>query len=166
MTRRTYTDEEKGEALALYVEEGPTAVEAALGIAKSTVHTWAVAEGLRTVRNERMAEAREAIAADRAVLRERLRTELVAKALDLLGRMDEEHIDFRGKDAVQVTFPKASASGCQSYATAAAILLDKYRLEMGEATGRQEHTVETTTDRELRALVAEMRPDLAERVDS
>lgn len=162
MTRRTYTDEQKAEALDLYVTDGPTAVQEQLGIPKATVHGWAATEGLQTVRNEKTMAATQAIAMDRALNREQLRSALIAKALDLLGRMDEEHIDYRGKDARVVKFEKAPADACKSYATAAAILLDKFRLEMGESTARTEHTVETATDRALRELVEQFRPDTAD----
>jgi len=162
VSRNTYTDEQRQEALALYVDEGPTAVEAALGIPKETVHYWATKEGLRTVRQAKTGAATQAVMADRALKRERLRTELVTKALDLLDRMDQPHIDYRGKDATKITFDRPPADACKAYATAAAILLDKYRLEQGEATGRHEHTVETSTDRALRELVEQMRPDTAD----
>lgn len=153
MARRTYTDEQKAEALALYVEAGPTAVAVQLGIPKQTVQQWARADGLRTVRNERTAEAVEAARVDRELTRERLRDAMLAKALDLIDRMDDEHIDFRGKDAKRVTFPKPSPSGCQSYATAAAILLDKVRLELGEVTGRTEVRSTDQLDAEIEQLL-------------
>lgn len=153
MERRTYTNEEKAEALALYAAEGPTAVQRHLGIAKATVSNWARANDVRTVRNERTAAATEAIRLDREQTRERLRDEMLRRALDLLDRMDQEHIDFRGKDAKRVTYPKPSASGCQAYATAAAILLDKFRLEVGEVTGRTETTTRDHLDREIEHLL-------------
>lgn len=154
MGRRTYTPEQKAEALELYATDGPTAVQERLGIAKATVSDWARANGIRTVRNERTAEAVEAARVDRELTREKLRDAMLAKALDLIGRMDEEHIDFRGKDAKRVTFPKPSASGCQSYATAAAILLDKVRLELGEVTGRTETVATDQLDREIEQMLA------------
>lgn len=162
MGRNSYTDEQKAEAIALYVEEGPTAVEMLLGIPKQTVHMWATKEGVRTVRTTKATAATEAIAADRLLHREQLRSELIAKALDMLNRMDDEHIDYRGKDCTRVSFPKAPADACKSYAMSAAILLDKFRLEMGETTGRSEVTVETSTDRGLRELIEQMRPDTAD----
>lgn len=156
MARRRYTDEEREAALALYAEQGPTAVQEQLGIPKQTVQSWARADGVRTVRNERTAEAVEAARLDRELTRERLRDAMLAKALDLIGRMDEPHIDFRGKDVTKVTFPKASASGCQAYATAAAILLDKFRLEVGEATNRTETHTTDQLDRDIEALLAKL----------
>lgn len=158
MARRTYDDATKAAALELYTTHGPTAVQDQLGIPKATVAGWAASNSVRTVRNETTAAATEAIAADRALKREALREAMLDRALDLIGRMDEEHIDFRGKDAKRVIFPKPSASGCQAYATAAAILLDKVRLELGEATGRHEvhHHEHDPIDDEIEALAAEL----------
>jgi len=153
MGRRSYTPEQKAEALALYAVEGPTAVQTQLGIPKQTVAQWASADNVRTVRNERTAAALEAVLLDRAVVREQLRDEMLRRALDLLGRMDAPHVDFRGKDAQQVTYPLPSPSGCQSYATAAAILLDKFRLEVGEVTGRTETVARDQLDREIERLL-------------
>lgn len=152
MARRTYTPEQRAEALELYAAEGPTAVQTKLGIAKATVAYWASSNGIRSVRNERTAAATEAARLDREATRERLRDEMLRRALDLLDRMDQPHIDFRGKDAKAVTYPKPSASGCQAYATAAAILLDKFRLEVGEVTGRTETTTRDHLDREIEHL--------------
>jgi hypothetical protein len=56
----------------------------------------------------------------------------------VLKRMDEPHVDFKGKDADRVVYPVAPAAAVQNYATSAAIMLDKYRLEVGEATARTE----------------------------
>jgi ABC-type branched-subunit amino acid transport system ATPase component len=55
------------------------------------------------------------------------------------------HIDFKGKDATEVTYPKAPAAAFQQYATSAAILIDKFRLEGGEVTERTE-AITTDTD--------------------
>jgi transposase-like protein len=156
MAHRRYTPEQKAEALALYATDGPTAVADQLGIPKATVVGWARSNGVRTVRNERTAEAVEAARVDRELTRERLRDAMLAKALDLIGRMDEKHIDFRGKDCTEVEFPKPSPSGCQAYATAAAILLDKVRLELGEVTGRTEHRTTDHLDREIENLLGKL----------
>lgn len=61
MARRSYTDAEKAEALALYETDGPTAVQQAMGIPKGTVTRWAQAAGVATVSNERNAAAVEAV---------------------------------------------------------------------------------------------------------
>lgn len=67
--QRRYSEHEKNEALTLYESDGPTAVFQQLGIPKSTIRTWAKAAGTRTVRNEKMIEARAAAEIDAAKLR-------------------------------------------------------------------------------------------------
>lgn len=156
VSRRTYTDDERVHALELYATDGPTAVERQLGIPKTTVAGWAAAAGVGTVRNERIAAAVDAARLDRELVREHLRDEMLRRAVDLLDRMDEPHVDFKGKDAAKVTYPKPSPSGCQAYATAAAILLDKFRLEVGEVTGRTETRTSDHLDREIEELVEQL----------
>jgi transposase-like protein len=126
------------------------------GVGKATVSKWANAAGVETVPNEQTAKATEAARLKREWLRELINTELLEKARDMLARMDQEHIDFRGKDADQVTWPKAPASACQSYATATAILIDKSQLLSGGATSRTEHV--EPIDAELARLVDAMKP--------
>lgn len=78
VARRRYTDEQRAEALELYAEQGPTAVQAAMGIPKATVTNWAKAAGIGTVRNAKTAAATEArtldLASRRVVLAEKLQT--------------------------------------------------------------------------------------------
>ena len=88
--------------------------------------------------------------------REELRELLLDRAVELLHRLDDPHIDFRGKDARQVTFPKPGGMDSKNYATAAAILIDKYRLEMGEATARTYHEGSDDIDRSVGQLVEEL----------
>ena len=92
--------------------------------------------------------------------------DLLERAADLLERMDEPHVEFKGKDADQVTYPMAPAAAVQNYATSAAILIDKFRLEMGEATGRQEHWSNDYADHEARSIADTIRAELARRADA
>ncbi len=137
--RRSYTEAEKGEACLIYVEHGPQEVKRRLGIPPSTVMRWADKRKLRTIRNEKTLAAVEALEVDAQARRGRLRQQLLNKALDALERMDQEHKDFRGKDASEVSWDKAPSSAMKDYAMTAAILIDKLRLEEGSATARTEH---------------------------
>lgn len=144
MPRPTYTDEFKAEAVALAIQHGAAAAARQVDVNAGTIRSWmSRTPGVATDVHRTIEDARETARQRREAAREELRTLLVTKAVDLVKRMDEEHVDYRGKDADQVSFPKAPPQACQQYATAAAILLDKFRLEMGEATGRTEHTGET-----------------------
>jgi transposase-like protein len=140
---RTYTPEEKSVALATYAEHGLARAHDVHDIPKSTLRKWAMGSGMDTSEIAgRSVEQTQAASAARATRCEELRLELresfLVAAADMLDRLDEEHIDFRGQQAKEVTFPKAPADACRNYVTAAAILIDKYRLEAGEATDRTE----------------------------
>ncbi|HSH58434.1 MAG TPA: hypothetical protein VK988_02110 [Acidimicrobiales bacterium] len=105
-------------------------MERRLGIPKGTVLYWATQRNLRTVRNQKTAEATEAAALDARAKRALVQCLLLDRALDALDRMDEVHKDFRGKDA---------SSAVKDYAMTVAILIDKLRLEEGGVTARTEH---------------------------
>lgn len=147
------------EALQL-VTEGHSANKAATRIAKQhgvslrTIQTWAQKAGtpLGDAAHASSKRAREIAEAEYAAKRAGLRNLLLEKVVGILGRMDEPQIDFRGKDANEVTFPKANASDVRNFAVAAAVLLDKMRLEAGEPTSITQTTDEM--DAEIRRLVA------------
>lgn len=147
MATKSYTDAQRGKALALYRDKGPREAARRTKIPARTISRWARSANVSTDVVAKTAEATEAAKARNAELRENLRGKLLEKALDCLERMDRRHMEIRilksgGKNgaskAVQVELPAPTAAGVQAYATATAILLDKYRLEVGEATGRDE----------------------------
>lgn len=98
--RKTYTEEQKEQALKIYELEGPTAVRDQLGIPKSTVDRWRKKAGVRTVRNDRTRAMIEARTVD---LKAR-RKELTALLLDDAHRLREQLwqparlVNFGGKD--------------------------------------------------------------------
>ena len=166
---KRYPAAKKEEALALYVEHGPREASRLAKIPADTISSWARREGLSTKSVATNAAATEAAKARAAALREEIRLELLAKARDMLRRMDAEHIDFKVVGAgegiseiKQVTFPRPTPTGAREYAVAFGILLDKYRLEMGESTDRRalEHSgslaLQGVTDDELRASLARL----------
>lgn len=126
MARTRYTEAQKTEAIALAVEHGPAEAARRLGgeITAGTIRTWCHRAGVATATAEKMAEAREAHIARREVAREKLRTLLIETSLTLVERIDAAE----------------NARDVQPLAISAGILLDKFRLESGEATGRTEHT--------------------------
>ena len=54
----------------------------------------------------------------------------------------------------------APAQACQQYATSVGILIDKFRLESGEVTSRDEHhnVTESQLDTEIAGLLADLAP--------
>ncbi|MEX0755688.1 MAG: transposase [Actinomycetota bacterium] len=134
---RRYSAAEKETALALYVDVGPKEAARRTGVPQGTIASWARRAGVKTRTVSKAQAATDAAAAKAAEIRERLKLRFLEKAEDLLDRMDQPHIDFRGKDAQEVIFPRPSATGVREYAVAVGILLDKYRLEVGESTDRR-----------------------------
>lgn len=158
--KRTYSPERKAEALAACAEWGQYRASKELGIPQRTIGRWAQAAGIVSRRDEKLKAAHEAYEANIAVKRAELKQLLIDKAVDLAHRMDEEHIDFKSAGPagpMEVTYPKATAQACQQYATAIGILIDKFRLESGEVTSRDEHRNinESELDREIASLVEE-----------
>jgi transposase-like protein len=149
-----YTDEQKAEAVRLYLEVGPDEAAKATGCSRRQVYRWLGSHGVSPKKpDERRAETE----ARHYEKREQLRELLLDQAADALHRMKEPHIDYRGKDSNRVEWETAPAGAFRDYALAAAILIDKYRLEMGESTSRTELHTDSQIDRELARAVDEFR---------
>lgn len=140
MAHNTYTDEQRTEALTFYLEHGTAEAARLSEISPRTIRRWANEDGLAAARDKNLSDAGEHLKIQHETMREELRVRFLETALDALDRMTEEHVDYRGKDAKRVTWPMAPAREMKDYATTAAIMVDKYRLEMGESTDRTEHT--------------------------
>lgn len=155
MLAMKYTDEQKQEALNLYVEHGATEAAHLTSIPKRTLLRWATDAGMAQARAKKTEAARTQLARQQDARRLQLQNLLLEKAVDLIQRMDKPHIDFRGKDEIE--YPIATSGDVRNYATAAAILIDKFRLERGESTSRTEVTSDDSDiDREVRRLVDEL----------
>jgi transposase-like protein len=166
MPGRHHTDEEKADAIRLVAERGLAEAWRETGIPKPTLVRWCQDAGVERSNAEQTKAAAGVLRARASETRETLRLLLLEKALDLLERMDEPHVEFKGKDADQVTYPIAPAGAVQNYATSAAILIDKYRLEVGEATGRTEsRSLDGLSDHEKEALHDAIRAELARRTE-
>lgn len=130
----TYTDEQKTDAVDLYIEHGAAEASRRTGINKRSISRWANAADVSADRDKNLIDAAERLTKQSTAQRAAIRVDLLDRVADVLKRMDEPHIDFRGKDATQVEWPTATSSDVKNYAVSFGILLDKYRLEMGEAT--------------------------------
>jgi transposase-like protein len=135
---RRYTDEEKAAAVEFSLSHTVAETAREYGCSTGSVSTWVRDAGVE--RNaDRQAQTQAATEAVAELARQRraeLKAKLLEKALDLLGRMDEEHIDYRGQKAEPVTYPRAPAPACSNYAYATGLLLRELRLEGGEPTDR------------------------------
>lgn len=144
--------EEKAGALAVYAERGLAAAHHATGVPRSTIHRWAQAAGLdlpaiaaRSV--EQTAAATAAHEARCAELRVELREKFLLEAGAALDRMSIPYVEFVGSGAVEVEYPLPPAGALFGLMKTAGTALDKYRLEVGEATSRDEHHVSDVRER-------------------
>ena len=159
MAKRTYSPKQKAEALAACAEWGPYQASKAEGAPSyATLCRWCKEAGIATLHKEKTEAAIAAREVNIAAKRAELKQLLIDKAVDLAHRMDEEHIDFKSAGPagpMEVTYPKATAQACQQYATAIGILIDKFRLESGEVTGREEVVTIDAIDKEIQRLESE-----------
>lgn len=136
--KKTYSEQDRQQALNIYRTQGATVAAQTIGCNKSTVTRWAQQAGVETEVISRTTKATETIQAEYETRRAALRVKMLEVAETLLNRINQEHYDYRGKDANKVFFDVAPSGATKDYVTAAAILVDKMRLEEGKATDRQE----------------------------
>ena len=135
-----YTDEQKAEAVRLYVEVGTAEAARRIGTSGRTITRWAKAAGVTSQdRVEKTDAARQVLASTQAEKREHVRVLFLDRIESCLEALDPT----RPRDAKDLM-------------TTAAIGLDKYRLEMGEAS-----EVVITGDMMDQAILA-MRAELGE----
>lgn len=152
--RWKYTDEQKREALKVYAEYGPAEAGRQTGIPRGTISQWARRAGVTDTRRKNTTEATKAAAEKAAKLRESLKLLSRERAVDLIERMTELHIEFVGKDGRREEIDRATAAACKDYAVAVGVLIDKAELLDGRATSRQETRNIDQMDREIERLLA------------
>lgn len=164
-----YSDDLKARALELYAEHGPAEAHRMLRddgheIPKGTLFGWAHRDGVHGGDSSQTKAATEKARARMESKRIAIAEWLLDQASELLDRMDEEQIDFRGKDADKVVFPRANAKDVQSLAIAAAVCIDKSQLLAGEATAINEERGNPLRAREaVEAKLDELASKRAER---
>ena len=140
-----YTDAQKAEAVQLSVDVGTAEAARQTGASKRSIVGWVKAAGVTTqAKIQKTEAAREVLAAVTAKRRE----ELDGLLLDA------------GIHHVKQSMAADSGREAQAYMIGAGIGIDKYRLEMGEATGRTETvdlpSAESTIDVELARLAEQL----------
>lgn len=123
MAKRSYTDEQRREAIQLYAEAGPCEVERALGIPKGTVTKWAQAAGVRTEHSERTAEA--------TAQHQQSWAERRARVADAMGEVAELAVGRARRE-----LNGGSARNARDCAATAAVMADKAQLLSGGVTTR------------------------------
>lgn len=140
-------------ALDIYRAQGATAAAKATGCSRQTIYDW-LADGLSTDTDKQKAALEASTRRD--VLREHARTRMVYTYLRIIDRCTEE-TKIITKDGNEIVLPEPPADSVQKLATAAAILIDKLRLELGESTSRTESLDASRVDIELARTVNEWR---------
>jgi len=150
MGHRRYTQKERDAAVSLYVEEGLPAAFKATGIPKPTILRWAKRVGIVSKHPEKVAAASAALTVRANAMRADLKVKLLERAAEMLERMGEKHLAVT-KAGVLVEADKPPAAVCKDLAVTLGILIDKFRLESGEVTGREEvrHDHSDRTDEDL-----------------
>lgn len=140
MARRTYTPEQRAEALELYAQHGAVETCRRTGIAKGTLQSWAHRSGVATACNENRRANVEALKAKWDERRIVMVHEIGAVAHMALAQAEEAVALGRGRDA-------------KDFATTMAILVDKAQLLTGAATSRHETVIMDHLDREIESLL-------------
>jgi transposase-like protein len=177
MSRRSYTDEQKAEALALYAEHGPAVASERTGIAKGTVASWAHRGGVHTsaiettrvataVRLATLEQRKAQLAADLMGDIERLRGQLFApcterKVVTLAGGQASPST----WDIVDVDHDEPTFGDKKALMTTIAIAVDKVQILTGAATERIDHRHTSPIDEELESLATQLEHE-PERVDA
>lgn len=134
-----HTDEVKTEALKRYPDEGIAIVADSLGIPRGTLSVWVHRAGLQRVHPQKTEAATQARIDLQADIRAEVQLAFLTEAWESL----EQARTAKPQDRVKLV-------------TAAAVAIDKYRLEMGEATSRTITESADDIDRSVSQLVAEM----------
>jgi transposase-like protein len=143
LTLMVYTDEQKAEAVRLYVEVGASAAAREIGCSRDTVYEW-LALYPTSVGDEKEKERREARVLAREAKREAARDAM----LDAW---------FAGAvTAAGIASDPKQARAYQSLSIGAATFQDKFRLEMGEHTDRTQVVTLGLIEREVERLEAEL----------
>lgn len=155
MAKSRYTAKQRAQALELYLDHGPAETSRRTGIPVGTIRKWAARASVTGPHAKKTEAATEAARAQGERSRAELRVKLLAKAHDLLERMDHSHQEFVGQTGREVHYDKAPANAVKAYATSVGILIDKLRLEEGESTSRDEMIHRDGVDLQVARLMAE-----------
>lgn len=141
----SYTDIERQMALDIYHAQGATAASRQIGCSRQTIYDW-LADELSTDNNMAKEKAER-----RVYMREVMRHRLLTTALRLVDRVHEPwtYID---KEGVSHEVSEPPGREARELMVAAGIAIDKFRLEIGEATGRTEQIPTATIEAEIERL--------------
>lgn len=135
-----WSDKVKRQALESYKDAGPSVASRLTGVPASTVRVWARDAGL-ALPDDIRAHYRKHLEnlvtwteEESRAMRADLRGKLIRAATRIVERMEEPVEEFVGAQGRSVTYDIPSPGDTQRLAIAAGILIDKFRLESGEAS--------------------------------
>lgn len=156
MSRRTYTDQQRADALELYLQHGLAEAARLYSVPRGTLSSWAVRAGVQTdaavaaAQREQTDAARARWAEVTQEHREELAGRLLAEVHTLLDQVQEPTTYYRvvtlsgGQGAgasaavVPVDVPHPLAKDQQARVAAVASLVEKLQLLTGQATERHD----------------------------
>lgn len=153
---RTYTDTEKADAVAVYVEHGLAEAHRRTGIAKNNLQRWAKSAGhdlaqltdraaqktaaATETRLANMAARRADLASDLMGDVQRLRAQLFAPCVERKAMVVSQGKDIGSEvEVVDIAHDQPPFREQQAIMTTLAIAVDKIQILTGEATERIEH---------------------------
>lgn len=143
MSRRSYTDEQRAEALALYAVHGKAETARLTGIAEGTLGAWASRAGVATVAAD-VTRAATAVAAERRrYVAEEFRAQMVERLAEIASAASEAELR-------RIAGEKATLHEIVGARTRA---IHDLQLLSGEATGRHETRSTDMLDREIERLL-------------
>lgn len=149
MGTKSYTELERQMAIDIYRDRGATAAAKEIGCSRQAIYDW-LGEEMSTDDSD-LKERAERHTVYRGLLRDRL----IRTALRLVDRCTEPFVAY-DKEGMPHELEEPPGFEVQKMMTAAGIALDKYRLEMGESTGRTESITIGALEAELTRLNAEL----------
>lgn len=154
----SWSEDDRNLALMLYPEKGTAQTARETGIPPRTIRRWVNEANLAAARSLALKEGGALLAKTHEVMREEVRVLLLEKTLDLLERFDVPHVEYKaaGAEMHRLEHPAATSGDVKNYAGAIHQLIDKYRLEMGESTGRTENVTLGLVESEIQKLEAEL----------
>jgi len=142
--KRSYSEEQKAEALAAYAEVGSQEAARRLHIPSQTIASWARRAGIQSNASDKTRAAVERMQEIRHERRERIKSKILEKAEFMVDQIGGSTVVAVGARGATVEVP-ISPDGQQKLAQGARTLIETYRLEEGEATDRTESLTPDST---------------------
>lgn len=170
MSRRTYTPEQRAEALALYEEHGPREAARRCGIDATNITRWAKAAGVvtRAIETKGVAIKASVLSMEQRKLNlaaglmddiERLRAQLWAPCVERKAMVVAQGLNAGSAiEVAEVEHDQPTFGDQKSIMTSLAIAVDKVQILTGDVTARTEHVGD-----DPRSRLSHVRDELAAR---